>query len=108
MNKATITARAASLIEEHAKQLEAAHGPGYVAVLVWQRGHRLHPHFVPQFALCFEKRDLVDPSRVMECEGEDVAVFQYAPDDVFGADGHKFVDLRDNKFVVVDTNESAS
>lgn len=101
MEKATITARAASLIEDYAKQLEAEQGPGYVAVLVWQKGHRLQPHFVPQFALCFEKRDLVDPSRAMECDGKDVAIFQYAPDELFGTDGEKFVDLRDNMLVIV-------
>jgi hypothetical protein len=108
MKKVTITARAVSLIEEYAKRLEVEQGPGYVAVLEWQKGHRSHPHFVPQFALCFEKRDLVDPSRVMECDGKDVEIFQYAPDDMFGTDGQKFVDLRDNMLVIVDKDESAS
>src|SRR5262245_23090383 len=106
--KVTITARAVSLIEEYTKRLEAEQGPGYVAVLVWQKGHRLLPHFVPQFALCFEKRDLVDASRVMECDGRDVAIFQYAPDDLYGTDGQKVVDLRDGMFVIIDRSEGAS
>lgn len=108
MKKVTITARAVSLIEEYAKQLEAEQGPGYVAVLEWQKEDPSYPHFVPQFALCFEKRDLVDPSRAMECDGRDVEVFQYGPDDLFEMDGQRFVDLRDNKFVIVDANEGAS
>lgn len=106
MTKVTITARAVSLVEEYAKQLETEHGPGYVPVIVWVPGDRLL--FVPQFALCFEKRDLVDPSRIMECDGRDVEVFQYAPDGLFGTDGQKVVDLRDDKFVIVDATESVS
>lgn len=86
----------------------AAQGPGYVAVLEWQEGDSAHPHFVPQFAVCFEKRDLVDPSRVMECGGKDVEIFQYAPDDLYGADGQKFVDLKDNMFVIVGGKKRAS
>lgn len=108
MKKVTITARAVSLIEEYAKRLEAEQGLGYVAVLEWQKGHHSYRHFVPQFALCFEKRDLVDPSRVMECDGKDVEIFQYAPDELFGTDGQKFVDLKDNMLVIVDQNERAS
>jgi hypothetical protein len=108
MKKVTITARAVSLIKEYAKRLEAEQGPGYVAVLEWQEGDSAHPHFVPQFAVCFEKRDLVDPSRVMECGGKDVEIFQYAPDDLYGADGQKFVDLKDNMFVIVGGKKRAS
>jgi hypothetical protein len=106
--KVTITARAVSLIEDYARHLEAEQGPGYVAVLVWQKGHRLLPHLAPQFALGFEKRDLVDASRIMECDGRDVAIFQYAPDDLYGTDGQKVIDLRDDMFVIVDRNKSAS
>ena len=106
--KVAITARAVSLIEEYAKRLEAEQGPGYIAVLIWQKGHHLLPHLVPQFVLGFEKRDLVDASRVTECDGREVAIFQYAPDDLYGADGQKVVDLRDDMFVIVDRDESSA
>lgn len=42
----------------------------------------------------------------MECDGKDV--FQYSPDDLFGTDGQKFVDLKDNMLVIVDESEGAS
>jgi hypothetical protein len=105
MNKVTITTRAVSLVEEYANQFETEHGPGYVPVIVWVMGDRSS---IPQFALCFERRDVVDLSRIMECEGRDVEIFQYAPDGLFEKDGRKIVDLRDDKFVIVDANESAS
>jgi hypothetical protein len=70
-------------------------------------GNTLNPHFVPQLTLAFGKRDVVDRSRVMECDGRDVEIFQDVPDDMFGTDGQKFVDVRDNMLVIVDANESA-
>jgi hypothetical protein len=108
MKKVTITARAVSLVEEFAKRFEAELGPGYVPVIEWQKGASSYPHFVPQFAVCFERRDLVDPSRAMECDGKDVEIYQYAPEELFGTDGRKFVDLKDNMLVIVDENERAS
>jgi hypothetical protein len=81
-------------------------GLGYVPVIEWQKGDSSYPHFVPQFALCFEKRDLVDPSRAMECDGKDVAIYQYAPDELFGTNGQKVVDVKDGMLVIVDERES--
>lgn len=108
MKKVTITARAVSLIQEHARRFETEQGPGYVPVIEWQSGASSYPHFVPQFALCFEKRDVVDRSRAMKCDGRDVEIFQYAPDELFGTDGRKFVDVKDDMLVIVDEDESAS
>lgn len=107
MKKVTITARAVSLVEEYAKRFETEQGPGYVPVIEWQKGDSSYPHFVPQFALCFEKRDLVDPSRTMECDGKAVAIYQYAPDELFGPDGRKFVDVKDGMLVIVAKHESS-
>ena len=108
MKKVMISARAVSVIEEYATRFETEQGPGFVPVIVWQVPDGLYPHFVPQFALCFEKRDLVDPARAMECDGREVEIFRDGPDEPFGTDGQKFVDLRDNMFVIVDRNASAS
>jgi hypothetical protein len=108
MKKVTITARALGLVEEYAKWFETQQGPGYVPVIVWQTGDTSNPHFVPQLTLAFGKHDVVDRSRVMECDGRDVEVFQEVPDVMFGADGQKFVDTKDNVLVIVDANESAS
>lgn len=108
MKKVTITARAVSFVEQYAKWFETEQGPGYVPVIVWQVGNTSIPHFVPQLTLAFGKRDAVDRSRVMECDGRDVEIFQEVPDDMFGTDGQKFVDMRDDMLVIVDKNESAS
>jgi hypothetical protein len=108
MKKVTITARAVSLIEEYAKQFATEQGPGYVPVIVWVAGDRSSSLPVAQFVVGFEKRAVVDRSRVMECDGRDVDIFQCAPDDAFGPDWKKVVDLRNNMFVIVDKNEDAS
>jgi hypothetical protein len=60
------------------------------------------PDFVPHLGLAFEKPDVVDRARVMQCEGEDVEIFQYVPDGLFGEHAQKFVDLRDNKLILVE------
>lgn len=107
MKKIAITARAASHLEEWVKWFETQQGPGFVPVIMWQVTDSSNPHFVPQLTLGFEKRDVVDRSRVMECKEKEVEIYQYAPDELFGVDGRKFVDLRDDTLVIVDENESA-
>jgi hypothetical protein len=108
MKKVVITARAASLIEEWAKWFETQQGPGFVPVIMWQVTDSSNPNFVPQLGLGFERRDVVDRSRVMECEGREIEIYQYAPDELFGTGGQKLIDLRDNKLVIVDESGSES
>jgi len=36
----------------------------------------------------------------MECDGKDVEIFQYVPDELLGEDGLKFVDVRNNRLVL--------
>lgn len=108
MKKVMITARAVSLVEECARWFEAKQGPGYMPVIVWQVGDTSDPSFVPQLTLAFGKRDTVDRSRIMECDGRDVEIFLDVPEDMFGTDGQKFVDLRDNMLVIINKNENAS
>lgn len=108
MKKVRITTRAVSLVEECAKWFETQQGPGYVPVIVWQTGDTSNPSFVPQLTLAFGKRDAVDRSRIMECDGRDVEIFQDVPDDMFGTDGQKFIDVKDSILVIVDGNSSAS
>ena len=71
---------------------------------MWQSGDSSNPHFIPQLTVGFERRDVVDRSRVMECDGRDIEIFQYAPDELFGTDGQKFVDVRDGMLVIVEEN----
>lgn len=108
MKKVTITARAASFVEELAQWFETQQGSGYVPLIMWQVADSSNPHFVSQLTVGFERRDVVDRSRVMECDGRDVEIFQYAPDELFGTDGRKFVDVKDDMLVIVDEDESAS
>ena len=101
MKKIKITARAVSFVNEKAKWFETQQGPGYVPLIMWQMGASGNPNFIPQLGLGFEKRDVVDRSRIMECDGKDVEIFQYAPDELFGGDAQKFVDVRNNRLVLV-------
>lgn len=107
MKKVTITARAVRHVEECATWFETQQGPGFVPLIMWQLTRTSDPHFVPRPIVGFERRDIVDRSRVMECEGKDVEIFLYAPDELFGPDGKKFVDLRDDALVIVDDEGSA-
>jgi hypothetical protein len=100
MKKARITARAASFVNEWAKWAEIQIGPGFVPLIMWQAGDSGNPKFVPQLTLGFERRDAVDRSRVMECEGKEVEIYQYAPDELFGEEAQKFVDVRNNRLVL--------
>lgn len=108
MKRVTITARAARFVGEYMKWFETQQGPGFVPLIMWQVGDSSNPQFVPQLTVGFERRDVVDRSRIMECDGKDIEIFQYAPDELFGTDGQKVVDLTDNMLVIVDTNDSAS
>jgi hypothetical protein len=36
----------------------------------------------------------------MECEGKDVEIFQYVPDELFGEEAQKFVDVRNGRLVL--------
>jgi len=58
------------------------------------------PNFIPNLGLAFEKPDVVDRSRIMECEGKDVEIFQYVPDELLEEDGPKFIDVRNNRLVL--------
>lgn len=106
MKKVAITARAASFVEEWAKWFETEKGLGYVPAIVRQVTDSSNPDFVPQLTLGFEKREAIDRSRAMECEGKEIEIFLYASDELFGTDGKKLVDLRDNTLVIVDEEEA--
>jgi hypothetical protein len=100
MKKIRITARAAAFVNEKAKWAETQIGPGFVPVITWVMKNSEYPNFIPQLGLAFEKPDIVDRSRIMECEGKDVEIFQYVPDELFGEDAHRFVDVRSNRLVL--------
>jgi hypothetical protein len=100
MKKIRITAAAAAFVREKAKWAETQIGPGFVPVITWVMGDSEYPNFIPQLGLALEKPDVVDRSRLMECEGKDVEIFQYVPDELFGEDAQRFVDLRDDRLVL--------
>jgi hypothetical protein len=106
MAKVRITARAARFVSEWAKWAEMRIGREYVPVVMWQVSDSKDPDFVPQLTLGFEKRDVVDRSRVMECDGKDVDIYQYAPDELFGEDARKFVDVRNETLVLTEDEHS--
>src|SRR5262245_25886958 len=84
MRKTNITASAVAFINEVATWFETQQGPGYVPVITWVMMITGEPDFVPHLGLAFEKPDVVDRSRVMQCNGEDVEIFQYVPEELFG------------------------
>lgn len=108
MKKIAITPRAVRYVEECAKYFETQQGPGFVPLIMWQLSRTSVPDLVPGPIIGFERRAIVDRSRVMECEGKDVEIFLYAPDELFRPDGRKFIDLRDDELVLADGEESAS
>jgi hypothetical protein len=69
-------------------------------VITWVLGESGSPKFIPNLGLALEKPDVVDRSRVMECDGRDVEIFQYVPDELFEEDGPKYVDVRNNRLVL--------
>jgi hypothetical protein len=99
MKKTRITARAASFLIEWAKSYETQIGPGYVPVITWTVKDSGNPNLIPYLGLAFEKSDVVDRSRIMECEGKDVEIFQYVPDELLEEDGPKYIDVRNNRLV---------
>jgi hypothetical protein len=100
MKKIRITAPAAAFVNEKAKWAETQIGPGFVPVITWVMGDSEYPNFIPQLGLALEKPDVVDRSRIMECEGKDVEIFQYVPDELLEEDGPKYVDVRNNRLVL--------
>lgn len=100
MKKIRITAPAATFVNEKAKWAETQIGPGFVPVIDWVMGDSEYPNFIPQLGLAFEKPDVVDRSRIMECEGKDVEIFQYVPDELLEEDGPEYVDVRNNRLVL--------
>ncbi len=100
MKKTRITARAARFVTATAKSVEAQIGPGYVPVITWVLGESESPNFIPNLGLALEKPDVVDRSRVMECDGKDVEIFQYVPDSLLEEDGPKYIDVRNNRLVL--------
>jgi hypothetical protein len=102
MKEIRITAQAVSFVQAKTKWAEAQIGPGYVPVIDWVLGESGNPNFIPNLGLAFEKLDVVDRSRVMECDGKDVEIFQYVPDELFGEDARKFIDVRNNRLVLAE------
>jgi hypothetical protein len=100
MKKIRITARAASFLSAWAKSYEPQIGPGYVPVITWTVKDSANPNLVPYLGLAFEKPDVVDRSRIMECEGKDVEIFQYVPDELLEEAGPKYIDVRNNRLVL--------
>ena len=101
MKKTRITARAANFVNAKAKWAATQIGPGYVPVIDWVLSESGNPNFIPNLGVALEKSDVVDRSRVMECDGEDVEIFQYVPDDLLEEDGPKYIDVRNNRLVFV-------
>jgi hypothetical protein len=99
MRKIRITAQAAAWVNEKAKWAETQIGPGYVPVIDWALGESGNPNFIPNLGVALEKSDVVDRSRVMECDGKDVEIFQYVPDELLEEDGPKYIDVRNNRLV---------
>jgi len=100
MKKTRITARAARFVNAQVKSVEAQTGPGYVPIVDWVLGETGNPNFIPNLGLALEKPDVVDRSRVMECDGKDVEIFQYVPDHLLQEDGPKYIDVRNNRLVL--------
>ncbi len=100
MKKIRITAPAAAFVNEKAKWAATQIGPGFVPVITWVMKNSEYPNFIPQLGLAFEKPDVVDRSRIMECEGKDVEIFQYVPDELFGEEAQKFVDVKNSRLVL--------
>jgi hypothetical protein len=100
MKKTRITARAARFVNAKVKWAETQTGPGYVPVIGWTLGETGNPNFIPNLGLCLEKPDVVDRSRIMECDGKDVEIFQYVPDHLLDEDGPKYIDVRYNRLVL--------
>ena len=101
MKKTRITARAARFVNAKAKSAETQIGPGYVPVIDWVLGESGNPNFIPNLGVALEKSDVVDRSRIMECDGKDVEIFQYVPDELLKEDGPKYIDVRNNRLVFV-------
>jgi RHS repeat-associated protein len=102
MRKINITVEAVSLVEEWARWAETQIGPGFVPVVVWKVDDSGIENFVPELTLGFVEHDAVDRSRVMECEGKVVEIFQYVPDELFGKHVQKFIDVRDRKLILAE------
>ena len=70
-------------------------------------GRERNCQIYPNLGLALEKPDVVDRSRVMECDGKDVGIFQYVPDHLLEEDGPKYIDLRNNRLVLVRESSGA-
>jgi hypothetical protein len=100
MKKVRITAQAVSFVRAMTKWAEAQIGPGYVPVIGPVLSESGDENFLPYLGMGFEKADVVDRSRIMECDGNDLEIFLYLPDELFGEDARKFVDVRDNRLII--------
>ncbi len=69
-------------------------------VITWTMGESGNPNLIPNLGLSFEKFDVVDRSGIMECDGREVEVYQYAPDELFEEDGQKLVDVSNDRLVL--------
>ena len=99
MRRPRISARAVSYVRAKTEWAEAQIGPGYVPVIQLVIDERENPNLIPSLLLGFEKADVVDRSRVAECDGKNVEIFLYVPDESFGEDGRKYIDVRNNWLV---------
>jgi hypothetical protein len=102
--KLRITRRAATFVESRRKWAEPQTGPGYVPViqLVVVDETEQNPDGIETLILGLEKADVVIRSRVMECDGEKVEIFLYAPDELLGEDGRKSIDVSNGTLVVAE------
>src|SRR5262245_685911 len=100
MKKTRITARAARFVNAKVKWAETQIGPGYVPVISWTMGESGNPDFIPNLGVSLVKADVVDRSRVMECDGKDVEIFQSLSDALLAEDGPKYIDVRNDRLVL--------
>lgn len=99
MKRIKITARAVRFIDECTKRAEEQIGSDFVPVIMWQVDDSGASDFVPHLVLGFENRDAIDHFRIMECEGEEVEIYQYVPDELFGKDADKIVDVQNSDLI---------
>ncbi|MBV8406329.1 MAG: hypothetical protein JOY64_01765 [Alphaproteobacteria bacterium] len=102
MKKIRITAEAVILVNQWAGWAEPKIGAGYVPVITWLVMDTGDPDFAPHLGIAFEKSGVVDRSRAMQCDGKEVEIFQYVPDELFGQERQKFIDVVNNELVLAE------
>jgi hypothetical protein len=69
---------------------------------MWQVDDSARSEFTPQLTLGFEKREVVDRSRAMECEGREVEIYQYVPDELFREGSQRIVDRKNDHLILIE------